>query len=192
VENLMTNQNFDELISLVEGAAPSLAKALLPGPVGSVAQGISTVAIGHIAQAFGLPHPATADEVTVAIQSTPMKIAETILQAADIHFLDSIGAIAPQPAAQEPTTNGGSDSRPPAPHAGIVMDPITMIIFMILSMLSGVMMKRGIDINGLVSSLTGSPDMQAGAAVLAGSLWAMLRHVTGSNANTLAISPPKS
>lgn len=182
----MTSQT-DDLISLIEGVAPTLASVIVPGPLGGAAGALTGVAIAHLADALGLPHPATKDEITAALSGQPKPVQDAVLARAEASFQTALA-----PAASVGTSAPAPTSRPAEPtvvtHTGVTTDLPTMVVFMGLTMLSGWLAHKGVSVAGFQEALTGSTDLHVGAAVLVGAVTAMWRQVRGSNANTLALA----
>jgi hypothetical protein len=178
----------NDLIALIEGAAPTLAAALIPGPLGSVAGSLATVAVAHLAEGLGLPHPSTPDDIIKALSGQPASVQDAILTRADANFQNTLSPVLPSaPAAPEPL-HAAPVAPPVATHTGVTLDMTSMVIYMVLSAAAGFLAHKGIMIDGIVASLTGSPDLLSASAMFGGVLTVLIRNVRGSNTNTLALA----
>jgi hypothetical protein len=177
----------NDLIALIEGAAPTLAAALVPGPLGSVAGSLATVAIAHLADGLGLPHPATPDDIVKALSVQPDKVQEAILTRADANFQSTLSPVLPAaPAA--PAASPAPSTPTVATHSGVTLDLPSMVIYMVLSAAAGFLAHKGIHIDGLIASVTSSPDLLSASAMFGGVLTVLIRNVRGANTNTLALA----
>lgn len=178
----------NDLVALIEGAAPTLAAALLPGPLGSVAGSLASVAIAHLAEGLGLPHPSTPDDIVKALTGQPERVQEAILTRADANFQQTLSPVLPA----APVAPAPSPAAPAAPvvstHTGVTLDLPSMIIYMVLSAAAGFLAHKGINLDGVIASLTGSPDLLSASAMFGGVLTVLIRNVRGSNTNTLALA----
>jgi hypothetical protein len=179
----------NELISLIEGAAPTIASALVPGPLSGPVGSLAGVAIAHLAEGLGLPHPAEPADIINALSNLASPaVKDAVLSRAESNFQTTLAPVLP--ATQEPSapatapTTGEPDV---STHHGVTMDLPTMIVFMMLSTLSGWLASRGVSLQGFGQALTGSTDLHVAAAMLVGSVTAMYRSVSGSNKNTAAL-----
>ena len=183
----------NDLIAALEGMAPTIVSALVPGSLSAPAGALAGVAIAHLAEGLGLPHPSTPADIVNALSnlSSPA-VKEAVLSRAESNFQTALAPVlpaapeAPTPAAA-PTTDSPSDQNV-STHHGVTMDMPTMVIFMLLSALSGWLASRGISLQGFEQALIGSTDLQVAAAMLAGTITMAWRYVRGTNLNTVALT----
>jgi hypothetical protein len=179
----------NDLIAALEGMAPTIASALVPGFLSAPAGALAGVAIAHLADGLGLPHPSTPEDIVNALSGiTSPAVKEAVLSRSESNFQNTLAPVLPavheDAAPATATPNGALDV---STHHGVTMDMPTMIIFMILSALSGWLASRGISLQGLEQALTGSTDLHVAAAMLAGTITMAWRYIKGTNLNTAAL-----
>jgi hypothetical protein len=143
-----------------------------------------------LADALGLPHPAAIEDVTSALIQQPKSVQNAVLSRAEASFTEIIGSVS-KPASVAPEAT----SAPVAPaqavtqvatHSGVTMDLQSMVVYMLLASLSGWLIHKGINLEGIQNAITGSSDLHVGATMIAGAVMLVWRNVKGTNANTLA------
>jgi hypothetical protein len=175
----------NDLIALIEGAAPTIASALVPGPLSGPVGSLAGIAIAHLAEGLGLPHPAEPADIINALSNLASPaVKDAVLSRAEANFQTTLAPVIPAaPDATAPTTAEPDVST----HHGVTMDLPTTIAFFILTAISGALASRGINLMGIEQALLGSSDLHIAAAMLASVAVAAVRQVTGSNKNTAAL-----
>lgn len=179
----------NELIALIEGVAPTIASALVPGPLSGPVGSLASVAIAHLADGLGLPHPAEPADIVNALSNiTQPAVKEAVLSRAETNFQTTLAPVLPAaPEAAAPATATVPAEPKVSMSHGVNMDLPTMLVFMILTALSGFLANKGINLMGFTEALTGSSDLHIAAAMFAGTLTAVWRSISGSNKNTDAL-----
>jgi hypothetical protein len=180
----------NDLIAIIEGAAPTIASALVPGPLSGPVGSLAGLAIAHLAEGLGLPHPAEPADIINALSNLASpSIKDAVLSRAEANFQTTIAPVIPAaPEAATPVLAPIPAEPGVSTHHGVTMDMPTMIVFMMLSTLSGWLASRGISLQGFEQALTGSTDLQVAAAMLAGTITMAWRYVRGTNLNTAALA----
>jgi len=180
---------FTDLISIIEGAAPTIAAALIPAPFGTPAGALATVAIAHLADGLGLPHPADPKDIVEKLTSLGNgTIMDAVLTRAEANFQTTLSPIVPAiPAAPAPTSPA-VDVIKPAEHTGITSDLPSHIVYIALSIIGGALASKGIDLGNISQCIVGSPDLHVGAAIIASSITLLWRDLKGTNQNTRALA----
>jgi hypothetical protein len=175
---------FTDLISIIEGAAPTIAAALVPAPLGAPTNALATVAIAHLADGLGLPHPASPKDILDKLGDFSPVIRDAVLTRADANFQTTLSPVLPAvPAAVEPTSSAMGAIQA-AEHTGITSDLPSHIVYVILSIIGGGLAAKGIDLGNISQSIFGSPDLHIGASIIAGAITLLWRDVRGTNQNT--------
>jgi hypothetical protein len=189
---------YNDLISIIEGAAPTIAAALVPAPFGAPAGALATVAIAHLADGLGLPHPADPKDIAAKLSDIAPAVRDAVLSRADANFQTTLAPVTPAaggasaPTAAPTPGSPSGDAKLAEPdvntHHGVTMDLPSMVVFMGLSALSGVLASRGISLGGFSQAILGSSDLHIAAAMIAGTLTVAIRQVLGTNKNTTALA----
>jgi hypothetical protein len=176
-----------KLISLIEGAAPMIASALLPRAISGPAKMLADVAISALADGLGLPHPASEDEIVSQLLGVTPTVRDAVLVRADANFQNTLAPVT-SPSFPETTTTTTTTTVPVDTHTGVTSDLPSMIVYMLLMAVGGSLASRGVDLGNIFQSITGSPDLHVGASIIAGALMLLYRSVSGTNQNTLAMA----
>jgi hypothetical protein len=175
---------YTDLISIIEGAAPTIASALVPGPFSAPAGALATVAISHLAEGLGLPHPASPKEIMDKLGDISPVIRDAVLSRADANFQTTLSPVLPAAPAVPAPTSSPVEAIQPAEHTGITSDLPSHIVYLVLSIIGGALASKGIDLGNVSQSILGSSDLHVGASIIAGALTLLWRDVRGTNANT--------
>lgn len=175
---------YTDLISIIEGAAPTIASALIPGPLSAPAGALATVAIAHLADGLGLPHPATPKEIMDKLGNFNPAIRDAVLTRADSNFQTTLAPVVPAAPVAPAPTSPATGTIKPAEHTGITSDLPSHIVYIVLSIIGGGLAAKGLDLGNIQQSILGSSDLHVGASIIAGALTLLWRDVTGTNANT--------
>lgn len=178
----------ESLISMIEGAAPTIASALVPGALSGPAKMFAEVAISHLAEGLGLPHPSTQEEILAQLIGVNPVVRDTVLTRADANFQNTI-APAVQAEAPAPVAAPTTPSAPPVdPRAGVTSDLPSLLCYLFLAAIGGAMTSKGIDLGNIQQSILGSSDLHVGASIMAGAIMLAYRSILGTNKNTLALA----
>jgi hypothetical protein len=178
----------ESLISMIEGAAPTIAAALSPGVLSGPAKMFAELAISHLAEGLGLDHPSTPEEILKQLTGVSPVVRDAVLTRADANFQNTISP-AIQAASPAPLETPSTLSAPPVdPRAGVTSDLPSMLCYLFLAAIGGSLASKGVDLGNISQSLFGSPDLHIGASILAGAIMLVVRNVIGTNKNTLAVA----
>jgi len=180
---------YTNLIALIEGAAPTIASALVPGPLSAPVGALAGVAIAHLAEGLGLPHPSTPEDIVNTLSGiTSTAVKDAVLTRAESNFQNTLAPVIPaSPETSAPVTATPTAEPSVSTNHGVTMDLPTTIAFFILTAISGALASRGINLMGIEQALIGSSDLHIAAAMLASVGVAIVRNVLGSNKNTAAL-----
>jgi hypothetical protein len=175
---------YTDLISIIEGAAPTIASALVPGVFSAPAGALATIAISHLAEGLGLPHPASPKEIMDKLGDFSPAVRDAVLTRADANFQTTLSPVIPAvPAAPAPTSSVVA-TPVSAEHTGITSDLPSHIVYLVLSIIGGALASKGIDLGNISQSILGSSDLHVGASIIAGAMTLLWRDVRGTNINT--------
>jgi hypothetical protein len=175
---------YTDLIAIIEGAAPTIAAALLPGPLSRPAGALATVAIAHLAEGLGLPHPASPQDIIEKLTSVNPTIMGAVLTRADANFQATLSPLVPAaPVAAAPASSPVAAIQP-AEHTGITSDLPSHIVYIVLSIIGGGLAAKGFDLGNISQAILGSSDLHVGASIIAGAITLLWRDLRGTNANT--------
>jgi hypothetical protein len=112
----------NELISIIEGAAPTIASALVPGPLSGPIGSLAGVAIAHLAEGLGLPHPAEPADIINALSNlTSPTVKDAVLSRAEANFQKTLAPVLP--AVQDTSAPATTPAEPlVSTHHGVTMD----------------------------------------------------------------------
>jgi hypothetical protein len=176
---------FTELAAIIEGAAPTIAAALVPGPLSAPAGALATVAIAHLAEGLGLPHPADPKDIIDQLANLGNDaVKNAVLTRAESNFQTTLSPVVPAAPTSPAPTSPPTEAIQPAEHTGITSDLPSHIVYIILSIIGGGLAAKGIDLNNISLAILGSSDLHVGASIIAGAITLLWRDVRGTNANT--------
>jgi hypothetical protein len=177
-----------ELISMIEGAAPTIAAALVPGALSGPTKMLADLAISHLAEGLGLPAPSAPEDILAALTGAAEPVRVAVLSRADANFQSTLAPVS-APAPTTPTAEPpASAAAPVTTHAGVTSDLTSMIVYVALASIGGALAHKGIDLSNLSQAILGSPDLHVGAGIIAGAITLLWRNVIGTNRNTIALA----
>jgi len=175
---------YTDLISIIEGAAPTIASALVPAPLSAPANALATVAIAHLADGLGLPHPASPKDILDKLGEISPAIQNAVLTRADANFQTTLSPVVPAASAATGPATPAEQPIQAAEHTGITSDLPSHIVYIILSIIGGGLAAKGINLSDISQSILGSSDLHVGASIIAGAVTLLWRDLRGTNLNT--------
>ena len=160
-----------QLVSLIEGVAPTLAGAL-GGP-------LAGAAVAALAAAVGAPTGADAAVIVQHATALHPDVLQTVVRAADANFAQAIANVSPaQDQSSDPIQAAASQA---LTHAGITNPTVVMLGSFTITLLGGILIHRGLATSDSLIALIGL----AGTAI---SMATSAFHSIASNHNTVVLA----
>lgn len=174
----------NELIAALEGMAPTIASALVPGPLSGPVGALAGVAIAHLAEGLGLPHPAEPADIINALSNlTSPAVKDAVLSRAEANFQTTLAPVlpaAPEAAAPAVAPTLADETAKVMSDAGIHNPTAIMVGSLVVMAMSGWLVNKGWISNDMSISVVGA---LGGVIASASSIY----HSIASNVNTAAL-----